>query len=55
MISTEVGRKPDWLKIKIQTNDAVNELKSMMRERKLNSVCEEAKCPNIHECGQQPL
>jgi lipoic acid synthetase len=50
MIETEVGRKPDWLKIKIQTNDAVNELKSMMRERKLNSVCEEAKCPNIHEC-----
>jgi lipoic acid synthetase len=50
MINTEVGRKPDWLKIKIQTNDAVNDLKSMMRERKLNSVCEEAKCPNIHEC-----
>lgn len=50
MIETEVGRKPEWLKIKIQTNDAVNELKSMMRERKLNSVCEEAKCPNIHEC-----
>ncbi len=50
MIETEVGRKPDWLKIKIQTNDAVNDLKSMMRERKLNSVCEEAKCPNIHEC-----
>lgn len=50
MINTEVGRKPEWLKIKIQTNDAVNELKSMMRERKLNSVCEEAKCPNIHEC-----
>jgi lipoyl synthase len=50
MIETEVGRKPDWLKIKIQTNDQVNELKSMMRERKLNSVCEEAKCPNIHEC-----
>ncbi|QGQ97989.1 lipoyl synthase [Paenibacillus psychroresistens] len=50
MIETEVGRKPEWLKIKIQTNDQVNELKSMMRERKLNSVCEEAKCPNIHEC-----
>lgn len=50
MINAEVGRKPEWLKIKIQTNDAVNELKSMLRERKLNSVCEEAKCPNIHEC-----
>ncbi|MEX2460293.1 MAG: lipoyl synthase [Paenibacillaceae bacterium] len=50
MINTEIGRKPDWLKIKIQTNDTVNVLKSMMRERKLNTVCEEAKCPNIHEC-----
>jgi lipoic acid synthetase len=50
LIETEVGRKPDWLKIKIQTNEHFNELKSMMRERKLNSVCEEAKCPNIHEC-----
>jgi lipoic acid synthetase len=50
MTASTVGRKPDWLKIKIQTNDDFNELKSMMRERKLNSVCEEAKCPNIHEC-----
>jgi lipoic acid synthetase len=50
MTASTVGRKPDWLKIKIQTNDDFNELKTMMRERKLNSVCEEAKCPNIHEC-----
>jgi lipoic acid synthetase len=50
MTASTVGRKPDWLKIKIQTNDDFNELKAMMRERKLNSVCEEAKCPNIHEC-----
>jgi lipoic acid synthetase len=50
MTASTLGRKPDWLKIKIQTNEHFNELKSMMRERKLNSVCEEAKCPNIYEC-----
>jgi lipoic acid synthetase len=50
MKASTLGRKPDWLKIKVQTNEHFNELKSMMRERKLNSVCEEAKCPNIFEC-----
>jgi lipoic acid synthetase len=50
MTASTLGRKPDWLKIKIQTNEHFNELKTMMRDRKLNSVCEEAKCPNIHEC-----
>ncbi|MDB5056478.1 MAG: lipoyl synthase [Bacilli bacterium] len=50
MTTSTAGRKPDWLKIKIQTNEHFNELKSMMRERNLNSVCEEAKCPNIFEC-----
>jgi lipoic acid synthetase len=50
MTASTLGRKPDWLKIKVQTNEHFNELKSMMRERKLNSVCEEAKCPNIFEC-----
>ncbi|WP_078555659.1 lipoyl synthase [Bacillus alkalicellulosilyticus] len=43
-------RKPDWLKIKLNTNDSYTGLKKMMREQKLNTVCEEAKCPNIHEC-----
>jgi lipoic acid synthetase len=50
MTASTLGRKPEWLKIKIQTNEHFNELKTMMRDRKLNSVCEEAKCPNIHEC-----
>jgi lipoic acid synthetase len=43
-------RKPDWLKIKINTNDSFKELKQMMRSKTLHTVCEEAKCPNIHEC-----
>ncbi len=47
---TEHVRKPDWLKIKLNTNQNYTELKKMMRENNLNTVCEEARCPNIHEC-----
>ncbi|WP_226527287.1 lipoyl synthase [Metabacillus niabensis] len=43
-------RKPDWLKIKLNTNEQYTGLKKMMREKNLHTVCEEAKCPNIHEC-----
>lgn len=46
-------RKPDWLKIKLATGDQYKEfkqLKDTMRSNVLHTVCEEAKCPNIHEC-----
>ncbi|PEJ27671.1 lipoyl synthase [Peribacillus butanolivorans] len=43
-------RKPEWLKIKLNTNEQYTGLKKMMREKKLHTVCEEARCPNIHEC-----
>lgn len=43
-------RKPDWLKIKLNTNDEYRGLKKLMREKNLHTVCEEARCPNIHEC-----
>ncbi|MCL6586265.1 MAG: lipoyl synthase [Anoxybacillus sp.] len=43
-------RKPEWLKIKLNTNETYTGLKKMMREKQLHTVCEEAKCPNIHEC-----
>ena len=43
-------RKPEWLKIKLNTNENYTGLKKMMREKNLNTVCEEARCPNIHEC-----
>ncbi|MDX8360856.1 lipoyl synthase [Cytobacillus sp. Hm23] len=46
----EYKRKPEWLKIKLNTNENYTGLKKMMREKKLHTVCEEAKCPNIHEC-----
>jgi lipoic acid synthetase len=43
-------RKPEWLKIKLNTNESYTGLKKMMREKNLHTVCEEARCPNIHEC-----
>ncbi len=46
----EYLRKPEWLKIKLNTNENYTDLKKLMREKNLNTVCEEAKCPNIHEC-----
>ncbi|MDQ0155305.1 lipoyl synthase [Robertmurraya andreesenii] len=46
----EVLRKPEWLKIKLNTNENYKDLKKMMRTSSLHTVCEEARCPNIHEC-----
>ncbi|MGG1593863.1 lipoic acid synthetase [Terribacillus saccharophilus] len=43
-------RKPEWLKIDFNTNEDYMDLKKMMREMNLHTVCEEAKCPNIYEC-----
>ncbi|MDF2715608.1 MAG: lipA [Paenibacillus sp.] len=53
MSTKPVLRKPDWLKIKLPAGedyDNVKQLKETMRSRTLHTVCEEAKCPNIHEC-----
>ncbi|MBB6672529.1 lipoyl synthase [Cohnella nanjingensis] len=42
--------KPDWLRIKLTTGDNYQEIKQMMSSKKLHTVCEEARCPNIYEC-----
>jgi lipoic acid synthetase len=42
--------KPEWLKTKIPTGRVFFEIKKDLRERKLATVCEEAKCPNIEKC-----
>jgi len=50
-------RKPDWMKRNILPGgDKYTQIKAKLREFKLNTVCEEAKCPNIGECwgGGQP-
>ena len=43
-------KKPDWLKIKLKTTENYNDMKQLMSSHNLNTVCEEAKCPNIYEC-----
>lgn len=43
-------RKPEWLKVRLTTNENFHELKRMMRGKTLHTVCEEARCPNIYEC-----
>ena len=43
-------RKPEWLKVKAPGSPGYQRLKTLMRELKLNTVCEEARCPNIGEC-----
>ena len=42
--------KPQWLKIKLRTNDNFSGIKNTLREHNLHTVCESAHCPNISEC-----
>ncbi|MEE9430776.1 MAG: lipoyl synthase [Melioribacteraceae bacterium] len=46
----ELGKRPDWLKVRLPSGENYKEVLSMMRKSKLNTVCEEAKCPNLAEC-----
>ena len=46
----ERQRKPDWIRVKAPTTKGYGETRKLMRDLKLNTVCEEAACPNIGEC-----
>jgi len=48
--STEVKRKPAWIRAKAPTTSEVKRLKKVLRGQKLVTVCEEAACPNLGEC-----
>lgn len=46
--------RPDWMRIKADiSSDGYRELRRLMRKKDLNTVCEEAGCPNIYECWSQ--
>ncbi|TAD89465.1 MAG: lipoyl synthase [Alphaproteobacteria bacterium] len=45
-----IQRKPDWIRVKAPTSPEYQETRRLMRGLKLNTVCEEAACPNIGEC-----
>jgi lipoic acid synthetase len=42
--------KPDWIRVRLGTNPRFHEIKQILREHRLHTVCEEASCPNIGEC-----
>jgi lipoic acid synthetase len=43
-------RKPEWLRIRLDAGTKYAYLKHLVREQGLHTVCEEARCPNLHEC-----
>ena len=45
-------RRPDWLKVRVRHGENFSELRDIMRDRGLHTVCEEANCPNIYECWE---
>jgi lipoyl synthase len=45
-------RRPDWLKVRVPSGPNYVELKTIMRDLDLHTVCEEAHCPNIGECWE---
>jgi len=51
--STALRRHPEWIKSRLPTGPNYNDLKTLMRDLTLNTVCEEARCPNIGECWEQ--
>ncbi|WP_455217292.1 lipoyl synthase [Kaarinaea lacus] len=48
--STEIKRKPRWIRAKAPTSPEAQRVKNLLRKHKLHTVCEEAACPNLGEC-----
>ncbi len=51
--ATQTPRKPEWIRVSAPTSPEYQETRDLMRRLKLNTVCEEAACPNIGECWKQ--
>ena len=50
IIPSAPQKKPDWIRVKAASSPRFQEIKRILRENNLHSVCEEASCPNIGEC-----
>src|SRR6187431_285104 len=50
VVPSEPLRKPDWIRVRAGGGERFHEIKAILREKKLHTVCEEASCPNIGEC-----
>src|SRR3990172_7333855 len=49
-VPVERLKKPDWIRVKSGNSQRFQEIKHILREHRLHTVCEEASCPNIGEC-----
>lgn len=47
---TPIESKPDWLRTRAVVSETYQEVRGLVREKKLHTVCAEANCPNIYEC-----
>ena len=47
---TRSGAKPPWIRVRLTETPALRETRDLMRRLRLGTVCEEAACPNLHEC-----
>ena len=49
---TPIERKPPWIRTRLRTGPEYTELKNLVRDQGLHTVCQEAGCPNIFECWE---
>lgn len=47
------SRKPEWLRIQMRATEDFRQVKASLTSNRLHTVCEEARCPNLHECWGQ--
>ena len=50
VVPVERLKKPDWIRVRVGNSARFQQIKQILREQKLHTVCEEATCPNIGEC-----
>jgi lipoic acid synthetase len=50
IVPAERLRKPDWIRVRLGDGERFREIKEILRDHTLHTVCEEASCPNIGEC-----
>ena len=46
-------RKPEWLKVRVPSGEEFADVLGVLKEYNLATVCQEARCPNMHECWQK--
>ncbi len=50
IVAAQTLKKPPWIRVRAASSPRFNEIKAILREHNLHTVCEEASCPNIGEC-----